>query len=104
MMNSSEIVDNLLKNAYLEKNHHLAKNIGLSDKSCFLFAYPDSVNVSMQVWHTKEAGLIHDGSNLNYGLDHPQMISGKATSTLYHLIYKLYIILCLFLIRQTDGP
>ena len=50
--------------------------------SGFPFAYPDSVVVSIQVWHTKWSGSIPDGSNLNYGLDHPQMISRKTTYNL----------------------
>ena len=48
----------------------------------FLFAYPDSVVVSIRVWHATESGSIPQSSNLNYGSDHPQMISPKATSTL----------------------
>ena len=58
----------------------------------FLFAYPDSVVVSIDVWLAKESGSIPDESNLNYGLDHPQMISGKATSTLYYLIFHATVV------------
>ena len=50
------------------------------------FAHPNRVVVSTQVWHAYESHLIIDVSNPNYGSDHPQMVSHKAMSILFHHI------------------
>ena len=50
----------------------------------FLFAYPGSVVVSMQVCHAQDSGSSPHGVKTEKYLDHPQMINHKATSTPYH--------------------